>query len=63
LFRERGLIIRPLGNVLYLMPPYCSTAQDLTRAFDAMDEVASIVTEAAPGEPGAAAIKNRLRKA
>ena len=46
LFRERGLVIRPLGNVVYLMPPYCSTPDDLGRAFDAIDEVASIVTEA-----------------
>ncbi|WP_343314953.1 adenosylmethionine--8-amino-7-oxononanoate transaminase [Brucella sp. BE17] len=43
LFRERGLVLRPLGNVLYLMPPYCTTAQDLTHTFDAIDEVASII--------------------
>jgi adenosylmethionine-8-amino-7-oxononanoate aminotransferase len=43
LFRERGLLIRPLGNVLYLMPPYCVTADELGRAYDAIDEVASIV--------------------
>jgi adenosylmethionine-8-amino-7-oxononanoate aminotransferase len=48
LFRERGFLIRPLGNVLYLMPPYCSTPDDLTRAFDVIDEVAGIVTQAAP---------------
>ncbi|MFF2321445.1 adenosylmethionine--8-amino-7-oxononanoate transaminase [Agrobacterium sp. NPDC058088] len=48
LFRERGFLIRPLGNVLYLMPPYCSTADDLTRAFDVIDEVAGIVTRGAP---------------
>lgn len=48
LFRERGFIIRPLGNVLYLMPPYCSTAEELTRAFDAIDEVAGIVTGTTP---------------
>ncbi|WP_026622861.1 adenosylmethionine---8-amino-7-oxononanoate aminotransferase (plasmid) [Ensifer sp. WSM1721] len=45
LFRERGLLIRPLGNVVYLMPPYCVTADDLGRAYDAIDEVASIVLE------------------
>lgn len=50
LFRERGLIIRPLGNVIYLMPPYCTTTEDLTYAFDAIDEVASIVTDAAPAK-------------
>lgn len=43
LLRARGLVLRPLGNVLYLMPPYCTTAQDLTDAFDAIDEVASII--------------------
>jgi adenosylmethionine---8-amino-7-oxononanoate aminotransferase len=63
LFRERGFVIRPLGNVLYLMPPYCATAQDLARAFDAIDEVASIVTEAAPAKSRAGGIQNRPRKA
>ncbi|MCW0982563.1 adenosylmethionine--8-amino-7-oxononanoate transaminase [Agrobacterium sp. BT-220-3] len=54
LFRERGLIIRPLGNVIYLMPPYCTTAQDLAHVFDAIDEVAAIVTEAMPANSRAA---------
>ncbi|CUX56347.1 adenosylmethionine--8-amino-7-oxononanoate transaminase [Rhizobium oryzihabitans] len=56
LFRERGLIIRPLGNVIYLMPPYCTTAQDLTHVFDAIDEVAAIVTEAMPANSRVAGI-------
>ncbi|MCA2375333.1 adenosylmethionine--8-amino-7-oxononanoate transaminase [Agrobacterium genomosp. 3 str. RTP8] len=47
LFRERGFVIRPLGNVVYLMPPYCAAPDDLGHAFDAIDEVASIVTETA----------------
>jgi adenosylmethionine-8-amino-7-oxononanoate aminotransferase len=42
LFRERGLLVRPLGNVIYLMPPYCTTAADLAAAHDAIDEVASL---------------------
>ncbi|WP_065373357.1 adenosylmethionine--8-amino-7-oxononanoate transaminase [Ensifer adhaerens] len=41
-FRERQLLIRPLGNVIYLMPPYCVTADELDRAYDAIDEVASL---------------------
>lgn len=45
LFRERGLLIRPLGNVLYLMPPYCVTGEELVRAYDAIDGVASVVLE------------------
>ncbi|MGQ8630191.1 adenosylmethionine--8-amino-7-oxononanoate transaminase [Agrobacterium sp. DKPNP3] len=47
LFRDHGFVIRPLGNVLYLMPPYCSTLEDIAHAFDAIDEVTGIVTETA----------------
>jgi adenosylmethionine-8-amino-7-oxononanoate aminotransferase len=36
-FMERGLLIRPLGNVVYLVPPYCIADDDLHRAFDAID--------------------------
>ncbi|MGM4915590.1 adenosylmethionine--8-amino-7-oxononanoate transaminase [Rhizobium sp. 768_B6_N1_8] len=43
LFRERGLLIRPLGNVLYLMPPYCVTSQEIDGTYEAIDEVASLV--------------------
>ncbi|BAE51567.1 adenosylmethionine--8-amino-7-oxononanoate transaminase [Paramagnetospirillum magneticum] len=38
-FLERGLLLRPLGNVLYLLPPYCITDAELERAWDAVDEV------------------------
>ena len=44
LFRERNLLIRPLGNVIYLMPPYCVTSEELTALYNAIDDVASIVT-------------------
>ncbi|HVI92216.1 MAG TPA: adenosylmethionine--8-amino-7-oxononanoate transaminase [Dongiaceae bacterium] len=45
-FRGRGLLIRPLGNVIYLMPPYCVTAADLDRAYAAIDEAADMVAAA-----------------
>ncbi|MBY0281312.1 MAG: adenosylmethionine--8-amino-7-oxononanoate transaminase [Alphaproteobacteria bacterium] len=38
-FLERGLLIRPLGNVVYLMPPYCTTEKQLTHAYDSIREV------------------------
>ena len=41
-FRQQGLLIRPLGNVIYLMPPYCTTAADLDKAYRAIDEAASL---------------------
>jgi adenosylmethionine-8-amino-7-oxononanoate aminotransferase len=42
-FRERNLLVRPLGNVIYLMPPYCVTQNDLDRAYEAIDEAADFV--------------------
>ncbi len=45
-FRERNLLIRPLGNVIYLMPPYCVTAAELDLAYDAIAEAADVVGSA-----------------
>ncbi|MBB5054618.1 adenosylmethionine-8-amino-7-oxononanoate aminotransferase [Afipia massiliensis] len=42
-FLARGLLVRPLGNTVYIMPPYCSTADDLDLVFDAIDELAGEV--------------------
>ncbi|HUC62065.1 MAG TPA: adenosylmethionine--8-amino-7-oxononanoate transaminase [Alphaproteobacteria bacterium] len=36
-FLARGLLIRPLGPVVYLMPPYCTTDAELDRAYDAIE--------------------------
>lgn len=33
-FFKNGLNIRPLGNAVYLMPPFCITDKQLTRAYD-----------------------------
>ncbi len=32
-FREQDLLIRPLGNSIYIMPPYCIDADDLTTIY------------------------------
>lgn len=40
-FLERGLLLRPLGNVLYLLPPYCITDSELHHSWDMIDEVLS----------------------
>jgi adenosylmethionine-8-amino-7-oxononanoate aminotransferase len=31
---ERGVLLRPLGNTVYILPPYCATDDDLARAYD-----------------------------
>jgi adenosylmethionine---8-amino-7-oxononanoate aminotransferase len=43
-FLKDGLLIRPLGNTIYLMPPYCTDARDIARAFDAIGNAADDVS-------------------
>lgn len=39
-FLARDLLVRPLGNAIYIMPPYCSTADELDLVFDAIGDIA-----------------------
>jgi adenosylmethionine-8-amino-7-oxononanoate aminotransferase len=43
LFREAGVLLRPLGNTIYVMPPYCISAEDLTRVHDAIADAVAVV--------------------
>lgn len=36
---ERGILMRPLGNVLYLMPPYCTTDAQLEYVYEQVEEL------------------------
>jgi adenosylmethionine-8-amino-7-oxononanoate aminotransferase len=40
-FRDRDLLLRPLGNTVYVMPPYCIGEDDLDRIYDAIAEAAA----------------------
>lgn len=42
-FQERDLLLRPLGNTLYVMPPYCMPEGDLARLHAAIAECAALV--------------------
>lgn len=33
---KRGVLIRPLGNTIYVMPPYCATAEELPAVYQAI---------------------------
>lgn len=33
---DRGVLVRPLGSTVYVMPPYCTTAADLGQVYDAI---------------------------
>jgi adenosylmethionine-8-amino-7-oxononanoate aminotransferase len=36
---EKGVYIRPLGNTVYIMPPYCITEEELTSVYDCVVDV------------------------
>jgi adenosylmethionine---8-amino-7-oxononanoate aminotransferase len=36
-FLERNLLLRPLGNVIYILPPYVITNEELQKLYDAID--------------------------
>ena len=36
-FRERDVLLRPLGNTVYVMPPYCISDEDLDRVYHAIE--------------------------
>ncbi|SDH87475.1 adenosylmethionine-8-amino-7-oxononanoate aminotransferase [Chryseobacterium taeanense] len=38
-FLNRGIILRPLGNVMYLVPPYCITSEELDFIYHQIIEV------------------------
>ena len=37
-FISKGIILRPLGNVLYVLPPYCISNDDLKNIYNAIEE-------------------------
>ncbi|MET0308421.1 MAG: adenosylmethionine--8-amino-7-oxononanoate transaminase [Sphingomonas sp.] len=41
-FRERDLLLRPLGNTIYVMPPYCIDDADLATIYRAISEACDI---------------------
>ncbi len=42
-FLERGVILRPLGNTVYVMPPYCINNDDLGYVYDVIEKVKIIL--------------------
>ena len=39
-FHAKGILLRPLGNTIYVLPPYCLTAAELDLVYDAIREAA-----------------------
>jgi adenosylmethionine-8-amino-7-oxononanoate aminotransferase len=42
-FLERGLLLRPLGNVLYFMPPYVITEEETKWAIEQIEDVLAMI--------------------
>jgi adenosylmethionine---8-amino-7-oxononanoate aminotransferase len=40
---ERGVLTRPIGNVIVLMPPYCTTAKQVKQMVSALAEAVQVV--------------------
>jgi adenosylmethionine-8-amino-7-oxononanoate aminotransferase len=45
-FLAEGFLLRPLGNTIYLMPPYCTGAGEIARAFAAIGNAAENLARA-----------------
>ena len=39
-FNDLGVLLRPLGSTIYVLPPYCVTTQDLELIYNAIDAAA-----------------------
>ncbi len=42
-FTSRDVLLRPLGNTIYVMPPYCVTQDDIDAIYAAIDEAAASI--------------------
>ncbi len=42
-FLENGILLRPLGNVIYIMPPYCVSTEDLDYIYEKIQEALNTI--------------------
>lgn len=43
-FLENGLLLRPLGEVIYFLPPYCISDSQLDRSYDTLERALTTLT-------------------
>ena len=60
--RRRGAIVRPLGDVVVLMPPLSIAEADLTRLVEITGEAIAAATDASAGGAGSAAGGDRAKR-
>lgn len=42
-FINKGVLLRPLGNLIYVLPPYCITREQLESVYDVMEEALELL--------------------
>lgn len=42
-YLSKGVLLRPLGNTVYTLPPYCINQSDLNRMFDVIEESLDVI--------------------
>jgi adenosylmethionine-8-amino-7-oxononanoate aminotransferase len=42
-FLDRGVLLRPLGNVIYVLPPYCIASAELNHIYDVVEEAVQVI--------------------
>jgi adenosylmethionine-8-amino-7-oxononanoate aminotransferase len=42
-YLQQGVLLRPLGNVVYILPPYCITSQELHHVYDVITSSLGII--------------------
>lgn len=44
-FIERKLLLRPLGNTVYILPPYCITDEELAKVYNGIEELLEFMSK------------------
>jgi len=44
-YLDRGVLLRPLGNVVYILPPYVITTEQLNMAYDVIQDSLSLLSQ------------------
>jgi adenosylmethionine---8-amino-7-oxononanoate aminotransferase len=52
-FLEHGVLLRPLGHVIYVLPPYCISPEDLNSVYDVIQEAMGLIGNGATNQSSA----------
>jgi adenosylmethionine-8-amino-7-oxononanoate aminotransferase len=44
-YLSNGVLLRPLGNVVYIMPPYCITKDELNKVYDVIKQSMELIND------------------